>query len=236
MRCKQLLLIFILIMVFAACNASQSYAPPTATQTPGPSTPTPIVAEANAAKANNTPVSGPTTSNGLDIPPEVAGHEKEWPLANHDYSNTRAAVGSSINSGNVADLKVAWTASLEGTAEWGGGRGNPVISDGIAYFQDLAANTYAVNLETGDLVWETEYNNQSFGPSGPGIGYGRVYVLSRIDRYSALDIKTGKELWLYDSGVKEPAGAFQPYVFGHQVYVANQAAPSGKGQIRFHSY
>src|SRR4051812_10758346 len=33
----------------------------------------------------------------FDIPPEVAGHEQEWPLANHDYANTRAAVGSSIN-------------------------------------------------------------------------------------------------------------------------------------------
>ena len=236
MRLKRFILIFLMIVVFAACTGPHSSAPPT--ETPGPSTPTPIIAEANAPKANTTPVSGPATDSvgGFDIPPEVAGHEKEWPLANHDYSNTRAAVGSSINSGNVANLNVAWTASLEGTAEWGGGTGNPVISDGIVYFQDLAANTYAVNLKTGDLVWETKYSNQIFGPSGPGIGYGRVYVLSRIDRYSALDIKTGKELWLYDSGMKEPAGAFQPYVFAHQVYVANQAAPSGKGQIRFHSY
>src|SRR3954454_5826253 len=78
-----------------------------------------VPADGDAALAGKT---GPTPSPGqtsagatapFDIPPEVAGHEKEWPLANHDYSNTRAAVGSSINAGNVAKLKVAWTASLQ---------------------------------------------------------------------------------------------------------------------------
>ena len=235
MRFTQLMMFFLVVGGFTSCTGPQSKAPPT--ETPGPSTPTPYIADANAPKANTTPASAGTPEAGqFDIPPEVAGHEKEWPLANHDYSNTRAAVGSAINASNVANLKVAWTSSLKGTGEWGGGTGSPLVSDGIVYFQDLAANTYAVKLDTGDLVWETQYDNKIFGPSGPGIGYGRVYVLSRLDRYSALDLKTGHELWLYDSGTQQPAGAFQPSVFGHQVYVANQAAPSGKGQIIFHSY
>jgi glucose dehydrogenase len=96
------------------------------------------------AQATPTPTSTPTAASGsgtFDIPPEVAGHESEWPLANHDYENTRVAVDSSINASNVANLKVAWTADLKGTAEWGGGTGNPIISDGIVYFQDMGANT-----------------------------------------------------------------------------------------------
>src|SRR5581483_7426541 len=217
--------------------------PTTATptsKTPGPSTPTPYNAEARAptTSANTTrvPAASTPSSGAFDIPPEIAGHEKEWPLANHDYANTRAAVGSSINSSNVANLKVAWTSDLKGTSEWGGGTGNPIISDGIVYFEDLGANAYAVDLETGDIVWETHYENQIFGPSGPGIGYGKVYIVSRIDRYSALDLKTGHEVWLYDSGEKQPSGAFQPYVFDHAVYLANQAASSGKGKIEFKSY
>src|SRR2546423_15075000 len=146
----------------------------------------------------------PAAQSTFDIPPEIAGHEHEWPLANHDYANTRAAVGSNINASNVANLKVAWTSDLEGTAEWGAGTGNPIISDGVVYFQDLAANTYAGDLQTGDLIWEKKYGHQIFGPSGPGIGYGKVYVISRIDRYSALDIKTGHELWQYESGSPGP--------------------------------
>lgn len=237
MRFKQFAILLFIAVVFVACNGPNNLSGQT--PTPEKRTPTPYNAEANAPKAEfdeSGPTVTPSTSGGFDIPPEVAGHEQEWPLANHDYSNTRVAVGSSINSSNVATLKVAWTSPLKGTAEWGGGTGNPIISDGVVYFQDLAANTYAVDFKTGDIIWETKYDNMIFGPSGPGIGYGKVFVLSRIDRYSALDIKTGHELWLYDSGTKEPAGAFQPYVFDHQVYAANQAAPSGKGQIRFHSY
>lgn len=172
----------------------------------------------------------------FDIPPEVAGHEAEWPLGNHDYANTRAAVNSSINASNVASLSVAWTSRLKGTSEWGAGTGSPVIADGVVYFQDLGANTYAVDLKTGKLIWEKQYENSIFGPSGPGIGYGKVFVISRIDRYSALDIKTGEELWQFQTGTRLPSGAFQPSVFGGQVYTTTQAASSGKGAVTFHSY
>ncbi|MGE5251368.1 MAG: PQQ-binding-like beta-propeller repeat protein [Bacteroidota bacterium] len=236
MRSRLLSLALGAVLLMAGCSPSNLAG---VTPTPAERTPTPNSAEADVPKASASMTAAPpgtAAAGGLDIPPEVAGHEKEWPLANHDYSNTRVATGSTINAGNVANLQVAWTSSLKGTAEWGAGTGNPIISDGVVYFQDLAANIYAVKFDTGDLIWETQYNNMIFGPSGPGIGYGKVFALSRIDRYSALDLKTGKELWLYDSGTKQPAGAFQPYVFGHQVYVANEAAPSGKGQIIFHSY
>jgi outer membrane protein assembly factor BamB len=192
-----------------------------------------------AAPAGDTPPSAHTPGSGaatFDIPPEVAGHENEWPLANHDYANTRAAVGSSINAANVGNLKVAWTSPLKGTAEWGAASGNPIVSGGVVYFQDLAANTYAVELQTGKQLWEKQYDNPIFGPSGPGIGYGKVYVISRLDRYSALDLKTGDELWQYNTGSRLPSGAFQPSVFDHQVYVTTQAASSGKGQTIFHSY
>src|SRR5437660_10459443 len=57
--------------------------------------------------------STPGAGAGFDTPPELAGHEREWPLANHDYANTRAAVGSTINAGNVANLKVAWPSPLK---------------------------------------------------------------------------------------------------------------------------
>jgi outer membrane protein assembly factor BamB len=183
-----------------------------------------------------TPEKAIPATGGFDIPPEVAGHEKEWPLANHDYSNNRVAIGSNINAGNVANLTVAWSAPLEGTAEWGAGTGNPVISDGVVYYQDLAANTYAVDLKSGNVKWETRYNNKLFGPSGPGIGYGKVYALSRIDRYVAMDIKTGHELWQFDTGYQLASGAFQPYTFDNHVYFAMQAAVSGRGKVVYHSY
>ena len=238
MLLKRLAMIALVLVVLASCSTARSSAPPT--ETPGPSTATPNVGSIDIPKTDPTMlpnVTGtPPASGSFDIPPEVAGHEKEWPLANHDYENTRAAVGSAINSGNVANLKVAWEAPLDGAAEWGAGTGNPVVADGVVYYQDLAANTYAVDFKTGDVIWETKYSNRLFGPSGPGIGYGKVYALSRIDRYVALDIKTGHELWQFDTGYQLASGAFQPYAFNKHVYFAMQAAVSGRGKVVYHSY
>src|SRR5512138_1521644 len=132
---------------------------------------------------------GPPVTGG-DIPPEVAGHEQEWPLANHDYGNTRTAVGAKINAGNVKQLHVIWSVPLKGTAEWGGFTGNAIVSGGNVYFEDMQGNTYAVRLQDGSQIWTTEYGNALFGPVNVGIGYGRIYTTSRIDRYSALDLKT----------------------------------------------
>jgi outer membrane protein assembly factor BamB len=238
MQFKRLAIIFLVIILFASCSSVGSSAPPT--ETPGPSTPTPNIGSIDIPKTDPTmmatPEVGIPATGQFNIPPEIAGHEKEWPLANHDYSNTRAAVGSTINASNVSQLQVAWTSPLEGTSEWGAGTGNPVVSDGVVYYQDLAANTYAVDFKTGDVIWETQYNNKLFGPSGPGIGYGRVYALSRIDRYVALDIKTGKEQWQFDTGYQLASGAFQPSAFDNHVYFAMQAAVAGRGKVIYHSY
>jgi outer membrane protein assembly factor BamB len=238
MQLKRFAVFLLVLVILAGCSSSLSLAPPT--ETPGPSTPTPNIGSIDIPRTDPTMIATsqaaiPATG-GFDIPPEVAGHEKEWPLANHDYSNNRVAVGSNINASNVSNLTVAWSAPLEGTAEWGAGTGNPVISDGVVYYQDLAANTYAVDLKTGNIKWETKYNNKLFGPSGPGVGYGRVYALSRIDRYVALDIKDGHELWQFDTGYQLASGAFQPYAFDNHVYFAMQAAVSGRGKVTYHSY
>ena len=124
MYLKRFVLIFFVLVLLVSCRTTTSSAPPT--ETPGPSTPTPNIGSIDIPKTNPTmlatPKGGIPTTGGFDIPPEVAGHEKEWPLANHDYANTRAAVGSTINAGNVANLQVAWEAPLEGTAEWGAGK------------------------------------------------------------------------------------------------------------------
>src|SRR5215216_7579070 len=115
MRFKQLVLIFLVIVVFTACSTSRSSAPPT--ETPGPSTPTPNIGSVDIPKTDPTMLAtsqaGIPATGEFDIPPEIAGHEEEWPLANHDYANTRAAMGSSIDAGNVANLQVAWTAPLD---------------------------------------------------------------------------------------------------------------------------
>ena len=62
------------------------------------------------------------------IPPEVAGHEEQWPLPNKDYASTRAAFGATISSKNVDRLGVAWSFRIPGSGMFGAAATNPIRS------------------------------------------------------------------------------------------------------------
>ena len=63
------------------------------------------------------PIAGCSSQN--IIPPEIDQYSTEWPLANMDYSNTRATENSGITSQNIAELGIAWTFDIPGVGEWG---------------------------------------------------------------------------------------------------------------------
>lgn len=169
------------------------------------------------------------------IPPEVEQAAGEWPLANRDYANTRAALDAEISSENVDSLEVAWAFDIPGVGAWGGAATTPLIASGVVYFQDLESNVFALDFETGEVIWETIYNRAVLGPNGPGIGYGKVFVSSDIDNYAALDITTGAELWAKNMEGR-PTGAFQPYAYGGHVYITTQAGVAGEGEQNYVGY
>src|SRR4030043_1134718 len=73
-----------------------------------------------------------TTSS--DIPSEVKKYANDWPTANQNYSNTRAAVNSKIDSSNVSGLGVFWSFPIKGISEWGAATTNPLILGNTVYF------------------------------------------------------------------------------------------------------
>ena len=101
------------------------------------------------------------SSNVSTIPPEVAGHARDWPLPNHDYDNHRAAMNSTINSGNVNDLGLAWSFKILGIGSYGGAASNPIIMGDTVYFQDLRGNIVALDLQSGKPIWEEIYNSSA---------------------------------------------------------------------------
>ena len=107
------------------------------------------------------------------IPSEVAKNVGGWPMANHDYSNTRNYVGAGIDSTNVAKLGLAWSFPIKGISEWGAATTNPVILGNAVYFQDLKSNVYSVDLTTGKQNWMKEYNQDIAGPNGLAVGWGK---------------------------------------------------------------
>lgn len=145
----------------------------------------------------------PSTST---IPPEMLNRPDDWPMANCAYDNTRATTASGINSNNISTLGLAWSVDITGISEWGGMASNPLISNGRVYCQDLKSNVYAIDLNSGKTVWKKEYNLDSFGPNGPAIGWGKLFVTKGHYEVAALNLSDGKELWSKKLTTTETSG------------------------------
>ncbi len=169
----------------------------------------------------------PDTSPVPAIPPEVEQFADEWPMAGRNYANTRATFDAEIDSSNVDQLGVAWMFDIPGIGGYGGIASAPLIANGVVYFQDLRSNVYALDLETGELIWRHEENQSVIGPNGPAIGYGKVYAQAGVNTIFALDIETGELIWR--TGLEGPTGAQQPYVYGGYVLTAAVAGAVNEG-------
>jgi glucose dehydrogenase len=117
---------------------------------------------------------------------------------NIDLAGNREAQ-SQINSGNVSQLKEAWSIPVEGQGIYGSYASTPIIVNGVIYSQDLESNVSAIDLESGDVLWETKFESPSHGPNGLAVADGRVYGATNAGAF-ALDQETGKELWLTQLG------------------------------------
>ena len=157
------------------------------------------------------------------IPPEVAGHEEQWPLPNKDYASTRAAFEATISSKNVDRLGVAWSFRIPGSGMFGAAATNPLISNDIVYFQDLASNVFAIELESGELVWEHLYHRPTGGPNGVAVGWGKVFAPTSAMRIAALDKSTGEDIWAFKlQRTKNEFIDIQPTVYGGMVYLSTK--------------
>lgn len=137
-------------------------------------------------------------------------------MAHKNYNNTRATKDSQINASNVNQLGAAWTFKLHGASKWGSAASGPLIANHIVYFQDLMSNVFALDLQTGEPIWQKLYQQEAFGPNGPAIGWGKLFIQDGINHVAALDLASGNALW--STALFGPTGANQPMAFGGYVY------------------
>jgi outer membrane protein assembly factor BamB len=142
-----------------------------------------------------------------------------WPMANHDYDNSRAAVAANIFADNVHTLGIAWSFDIPQIEPLFAPAGSPLVLDGVVYYQDLQSSVHALDLFSGELVWQQEYNQPVYGPAGPAIGYGKVFV-QVSSSLRALDLFTGEELWITE--LNGMGGSHQPYVFDGKVFTSTR--------------
>ncbi len=173
-----------------------------------------------------------TTTNSSATAPSGS-----WPYPNADAANTRQAPGSVISSANVSQLQQAWTFRI--TSKPDGGVGalamSPVVVNGVVYIQDMDANVYALDLATGRLRWEHQFNTPELGgpgPDGVAVADGRVYGTTPNTVF-ALSAATGKPVWVDRNLLSKGQGVFeiQPQVVAGRVYLASAIGTGPGGGI-----
>jgi outer membrane protein assembly factor BamB len=176
----------------------------------------------------------------INIPPEVNAYKDQWPLANHDYANTRSTTSSSINSDTVLSLHQVWNYTITGTSSFGAATSNPLILNSTVYFQDGHSNTVALFLQNGSEKWFYESDGIIFlGPNGPAAGWNKIFISKDVYTMVALDMENGKVLWNNTlSNVATTGIDIQPTVYDNKVYVSTVPgigdiyyAPGGIGVI-----
>jgi glucose dehydrogenase len=174
---------------------------------------------AGCVTQNTTPT--PIESVGTP-PPEVVQYANDWPLPNHDYANTRETTTSSINSGNVGLLKVAWRYNISAIGAFGALPTIPLILGNTVYFHDISANAYAVDLTTGTTKWMKTYNSQGLeGPFGVAVGYGKLFMQKDNFVMVGLNLSDGHEVWSSRVNTVNTSGIdIQPQVYDDLVYTS----------------
>src|ERR1700730_14972384 len=161
---------------------------------------------------------------------------KDWPTIGLDYAETRFSKLNQINTGNVKNLGLKWTYSLESIR---GVEATPLVVDGIMYVSASWSVVHAIDARTGKRIWSYDPGvNREIGYKGccdvvnRGVALykGKVYVGAYDGRLVAIDAVTGKKVWEKDTVIDHShsytiTGA--PRVVKGKVLIGNGGAEFG---------
>jgi glucose dehydrogenase len=163
---------------------------------------------------------------GPALPPELAGHARDWPAPNGDLASHRAAGASSITAANVNQLEVAWRFPIAARGGYGAITAIPLVVDETVYLQDMESNVFALDRETGETRWRRDYDAPTAGSNGAAVGYGLLFVVLGLSaEVLALDAEGGDEVWRVKLSANPNEFIFMPpIVYDSVVYVATSPA------------
>ena len=162
-----------------------------------------------------TACSSPTETPDVETPPatekfanvtaerllNAAETPAEWLTYGGTYDEQRHSLLAKVDTGNVADLGVAWTYDLA-TAR--GVESTPIVVDGVMYVTSAWSVVYALDAKTGEELWVYDPDvDRAVGVNaccdvvnrGVAVWEGKLYVGIIDGRLEALDAKTGSVIW-----------------------------------------
>ena len=146
---------------------------------------------------------------------------QNWLLHHQNYQGHRFSALKEINTGTVANLRLAFTVGLGGLQA--GGRyanGNleatPLVDDGIMYIPDGWGAVYAIDLRSGrkgeikwkfdpgvDRVWAGDVACCGINNRGVALWKDKVISVALDGRIFAINRATGEQVW--ERKTAEPA-------------------------------
>lgn len=128
---------------------------------------------------------------------------QSWPVYGGDNGNQRYSQGSQITPANVSKLNVKWALQLGSNRSQ---ESSPILVGDTLYVTSSFGpkNVFAVNAKTGEVRWKwspempkgvEQYACCDVNSRGVAYNDGKIFV-GRLDaKVTALDAKTGKEMW-----------------------------------------
>ncbi len=159
-----------------------------------------------------------------------------WPTVGLDYAETRFSQLKQIDAGNVKDLGLVWSYSLESSR---GVEATPLVVDGVMYVTAPWSVVHAIDARSGKRLWtyDPEVPRKVARDGccdvvnrGVALYQGKVFVGAFDGRLIAIDAASGKKVWEQDTIVDKTrpytiTGA--PRVYKGKVIIGNGGAEYG---------
>jgi len=135
----------------------------------------------------------------------------DWALYKADAASNSYSALKQVDTGNVGDLKMAWTFSPDDApagARFGESECNPIVIDGVMYATSARHRVYAIDAANGKKLWSFDPFD---GGRGGGVNRGVTYwedgkdkriLFTGGDNLFALDAKTGRPIPAFGQGGK----------------------------------
>src|SRR5256885_7732464 len=123
--------------------------------------------------------------------------QDDWRTTGNDPGNTRYSHLAQINTGNVAQLKVAWTYHTGDLAANARGeiQATPIVVNGVLYTTTPALAVVALRADSGTLIWR--FDPFAGRERESHVNRGVVYWSDGLDR--RIFLSAGRRLYSLDA-------------------------------------
>ena len=163
-----------------------------------------LLSELSAAKGTAPPVAQNVTFDRIR---NARSEAHNWLTYYGAYDGQRYSPLNEVNAGNVKNLRPAWTfqygiIGLVATPAGFSFEAAPIVVDGVMYVSGWDGYVWALDAETGELLWQYQHAIPLDTPlccgnvnRGVAVAKGKVIVATANGHIVALDGVNGKPVW-----------------------------------------